>query len=151
MDLKDEGGKAALCEVFGLQRDRKDFTAAMATLERILNAGPDPDNALEANYRRGEILLLLDSEDEEVETWEAMAAMEPKLAQGVNTLLTSYDAGQQDALSSAARDLEKAARAHAGEVYPTAQVLDLELLYNNLRPFRTPCQFYVAALVLLGF
>ena len=56
--LKDEGGKAALWEVFGLQRDRKDFTAAMATLERILNAGPDPDTALEANYRRGEILLL---------------------------------------------------------------------------------------------
>ncbi|MEK7746643.1 MAG: tetratricopeptide repeat protein, partial [Elusimicrobiota bacterium] len=76
--VKDEGGKAALWEVFGLQRDRKDFTGAMATLERILNTGPDPDTALEANYRRGEILLLLNSKDEAVKTWEAMAAMEPK-------------------------------------------------------------------------
>jgi TolA-binding protein len=75
---KDESGRAALWEVFQLQKDRKDYNGAMSTLGKILSGDIDAQTTIEATYRRGEILLLTSQKDEAARTWETLLSMSPK-------------------------------------------------------------------------
>ncbi|MFA6029167.1 MAG: tetratricopeptide repeat protein [Elusimicrobiota bacterium] len=97
--LKDEAGKTALWEVYALQKDRKDYSGAMGTLERILSNAADPATAMQATYGRGEILLLMSQKDEAARTLESLLAMSPKnngyRLQGLIQLGELYE-GQQE-------------------------------------------------------
>ena len=74
----DKTAKAALWEVFGLQKDRKQYAAALETLGRILEGQPATEDLFEGSYRRGEIYVLMSRADDATRSWESVVALTPK-------------------------------------------------------------------------
>lgn len=76
---RTDGGKAALWELFAIQKDRKEYHAAMGTLSRIMDVSAgNPAEALEAAYRKGELFSIMGQPDEALRSWEEMVGMSPK-------------------------------------------------------------------------
>ncbi len=74
----DPSGQQALWEIFSIQKDRKDFDGALATLQQISDAAKvDSDAALEAAYRTGEIYSAMNRPDEAMNAWEKAKALKP--------------------------------------------------------------------------
>lgn len=73
----DQSGKDALWELVEVQKERKAFRAALDTLERILASG-DAESALEATFRKGDVLLMMDDREGAVAAWEGLKALSPK-------------------------------------------------------------------------
>ena len=74
----DKGAQAALWEIYSIQRDRKDFEAALSTLEQIRDgSAADSEAALEAGYRLGEIYHSMKRSDEAVAAWERLRLLKP--------------------------------------------------------------------------
>ncbi|OGR90391.1 MAG: hypothetical protein A3J74_00295 [Elusimicrobia bacterium RIFCSPHIGHO2_02_FULL_57_9] len=75
---EDPTSQSAQWEIFTIQKDRKDFDGALATLERIRSAAkPNSDVPLEAAYRSGEIYASMNQPDEALNSWEKLRAMKP--------------------------------------------------------------------------
>jgi len=117
----DEGGRAALWELFTIQKDRKEFPSAMGTLTRLLDAKPDPDTLLEASFRRGELLMLMNQPNDAVRAWEDLALLQPKensfRLQGLIKLGEIYEKGEEMAKAVGVYD-------ELSRYAPTAQVRD---------------------------
>ncbi len=74
----DASTEAAYWEIYAIQKDRKDFDGALATLQQITdNAKPGTDAPLEAAYRMGEIYQAQGRPDEAMTAWEKLQAMRP--------------------------------------------------------------------------
>ena len=73
----EPSGRDALWELVEVQKERKDFRAALDSLERITSGG-DNDAVLEGMFRKSEIYLMMDDRGEAVKTWEAMLPLAPK-------------------------------------------------------------------------
>jgi TolA-binding protein len=74
----DAQAQNALWETYQIQRDRKDFDGAVATLETIKNSGKaDGELALEVMYRISEVNVAAGRPDEAQTTWDKMRAMKP--------------------------------------------------------------------------
>lgn len=74
----DAQAQNALWETYQIQRDRKDFDGAVATLETIKNSGKaDGELALEVMYRISEVNTAAGRPDEAQATWEKMRTMKP--------------------------------------------------------------------------
>lgn len=74
----DASAAAAYWEIFAIQKDRKDFEGALATLENIRdNAKVDSDTPLEATYRMGEIYTSMNRPDEAMNSWEKLRTLKP--------------------------------------------------------------------------
>ncbi|MBI5247701.1 MAG: tetratricopeptide repeat protein [Elusimicrobia bacterium] len=74
----DGQAQNALWETYQIQRDRKDFDGAIATLEQIKNSGKaDGELALEVMYRISEVNVAAGRPDEAQTTWDKMRAMKP--------------------------------------------------------------------------
>ncbi|MDE2292241.1 MAG: tetratricopeptide repeat protein, partial [Elusimicrobia bacterium] len=101
----DQGARDALWELLSIQKERKDFTGAMQTIDRILGANPDPATQMEGLYRKGEVYVLMDQKDDAVKTWEALIPMSPKSdpyrLQGLIQLGTEYE-NRKDAADAVA-------------------------------------------------
>ena len=75
---ENEGGRAALWEMFTIQKDRKDLPSAMATLSRISDCKSDPETLMEVVYRKGEMYLVMSDKPTAIETLEQLIPMSPK-------------------------------------------------------------------------
>ncbi len=74
----DASGQAALWEIFSIQKDRKDYDGALATLRQLSeSAKADSDVALEASYRMSEVYALMNRPDEAMNAWEKLRGMKP--------------------------------------------------------------------------
>lgn len=74
----DAQAQNALWETYQIQRDRKDYDGAVATLETIKNTGKaDGELALEVMYRISEVNTAAGRPDEAQTTWEQMRSMKP--------------------------------------------------------------------------
>lgn len=74
----DPTSASAKWEIFTIQKDRKDYDGALATLEQIRGAAkPNSDVPLEATYRMGEIYAGMNRPDEALNSWEKLRAMKP--------------------------------------------------------------------------
>ncbi|MCR4294211.1 MAG: tetratricopeptide repeat protein, partial [Elusimicrobia bacterium] len=74
----DAQAQNALWETYQIQRDRKDYDGAVATLETIKNTGKaDGELALEVMYRISEVNTAAGRPDEAQATWENMRTMKP--------------------------------------------------------------------------
>jgi TolA-binding protein len=78
----DPQAQSALWETFQIQKDRKDFDGAAATLAQI-RALPDatPDLAMETYYRESELRLSGGRPDLALSIWQKMAGMKPERSQ----------------------------------------------------------------------
>jgi len=74
----EQSGKDALWELVEVQKERKDFRAALATLERITAGGADNETVLEATFRKGDVLLMMDDREGAVLAWQEMLPLSPK-------------------------------------------------------------------------
>lgn len=105
MAAGDSSAKEALWELLAIQKERKDFGAALQTIERIVAAGADPETQIEAAYRKGEVLLMMDRRDEAMESWEGLVALSPKNSayrlQGLIQLGEEYEKRKEDCDASA--------------------------------------------------
>jgi TolA-binding protein len=78
----DAQAQNALWETYQIQKDRKDFDGAIATLAQIRSAPQaDPDLVFETYYRESEVRLSAGRPDEALAVWEKMRAMKPLGAQ----------------------------------------------------------------------
>lgn len=73
----DAQAQNALWETYQIQRDRKDFDGAIATLEHIRAGAKDPETAVEASYRISEVQTAAGRPDEAMATWEKMRGAKP--------------------------------------------------------------------------
>ncbi|MFA6317079.1 MAG: tetratricopeptide repeat protein [Elusimicrobiota bacterium] len=74
----DESGQNALWEIFTIQKDRKDYAAALATLEEIRDGSRSSSDApLEAIYRMGEIYQTLGRTEDARKSFESVRSMKP--------------------------------------------------------------------------
>ncbi|MBI5239171.1 MAG: tetratricopeptide repeat protein [Elusimicrobia bacterium] len=74
----DPLAQSALWEIFQLQKDRRDYEGALATLEQIEAAAkPGSDVAFETAYRMGEISLANNRPDEAMNMWIKLQGMRP--------------------------------------------------------------------------
>ena len=75
----EEGGKAALWELFAIQKDLHNFNEALSTIDRLSACqNAKKTDMLEAVYRKGELYQAMKQIDGAVETWERLLDMEPK-------------------------------------------------------------------------
>ncbi|PIR16030.1 MAG: hypothetical protein COV48_11140, partial [Elusimicrobia bacterium CG11_big_fil_rev_8_21_14_0_20_64_6] len=123
----DAQAQNAMWETYQIQRDRKDFDGAVATLEQIKNSGTaDGELALEVMYRISEVNMAAGRPDEAQTTWEKMRTMKPLNSafrlQGLAKLGEAYEkAGDaasaadvyEDYARAAPRDLAQKAAARA--------------------------------------
>jgi TolA-binding protein len=74
----DPMAQSALWEIFGLQKDRRDYEGALATLERIeAGAKPGSEVPFETAYRMGEIYLANNRPDEAMNMWVKLQGLRP--------------------------------------------------------------------------
>ena len=78
----DPQAQSALWETYQIQKDRKDFEGAVATLSRIRSAPKvDADLVMESWYRESEVRLSAGRPDEALLAWERMRGMKPSSSQ----------------------------------------------------------------------
>jgi len=74
----DPQAQSALWETYQIQRDRKDYEGAVATLSQIRSApNVDADLVMESYYRESEVRLTAGRPDESLSVWEKMRGMKP--------------------------------------------------------------------------
>jgi TolA-binding protein len=74
----DPQAQSALWETYQIQKDRKDFDGAVATLAQLrAMPGADADMSFETYYRESEVRLAAGRPDEALAVWEKMRAMKP--------------------------------------------------------------------------
>jgi len=74
----DPLAQSALWEIFSMQKDRRDFDGAIATLQQIQDhAQPGSDMPFEATYRMGEVYLASNRPDEAMNIWVRLQGMKP--------------------------------------------------------------------------
>lgn len=130
----DAQAQSALWETYQIQKDRKDFDGAVATLAQI-RAQPkaDADLAFETYYRESEVRLASGRPDEAMAVWEKMRAMKPLGSQyRLQALIKLGDAYEkagdpataadvyEDLARSAPKDTAKAAAARAAVLRKSA-------------------------------
>jgi len=78
----DPQAQSALWETYQIQKDRKDFEGAAATLSQIRSAPKvDADQVMESWYRESEVRLSAGRPDEALLVWERMRGMKPSGSQ----------------------------------------------------------------------
>ncbi|MEK7388880.1 MAG: tetratricopeptide repeat protein [Elusimicrobiota bacterium] len=74
----DAQAQNAMWETYQIQRDRKDFEGAIATLDQIKSAAPsDGELGMEVMYRISEVYTAAGRPDEALSTWQKMRSMRP--------------------------------------------------------------------------
>ncbi|MFI5363254.1 MAG: tetratricopeptide repeat protein [Elusimicrobiota bacterium] len=74
----DPQAQSALWETFQIEKDRKDFDGAIATLNQLRSAPKaDADLIFETYYRESEVRVASGRPDEALAVWEKMRAMSP--------------------------------------------------------------------------
>lgn len=74
----DAQAQSALWETYQIQKDRKDYEGAVATLAQLRSAkGVDPETVFETHYRESEVRLSEGRPDEALAVWEKMRGMRP--------------------------------------------------------------------------
>ncbi len=123
----DAQAQSALWETYQIQKDRKDFDGAVATLGQIRAAAKnDVETAFETYYRESEIRVSAGRPDEAIAVWEKIRAMRPLGSQfrlqSLIKLGEAYEkasdpasaaAVYEDLARSATKDTAKAAAARA--------------------------------------
>jgi len=75
----DSNALPALWEIFSLQKERRDYEGALATLQRIRDrAQPGSDTPLEATYRMAEIYQSMNRSEDAIGAWSKLQAMQPR-------------------------------------------------------------------------
>ncbi|MBI4371821.1 MAG: tetratricopeptide repeat protein [Elusimicrobia bacterium] len=111
----DPQAQSALWEIYQIQRDRKEFEGAVATLAQLrAGAASDAALALETYYREGEARLASGRPDEALLVWEKMRALRPADSQfrlqALVKLGEAYEkAGDAAAAAGVYEDLARAA------------------------------------------
>lgn len=112
----------ALWETYQIQKDRKDFDGAVATLESIRAQSKDAETQVEVLYRMSEVHLAAGRPDEAIATWERMRGAKPANSQfrlqALIKLGEQYEKAQDPA--SAAAVYEDLARSTGGEISKNA-------------------------------
>ncbi len=130
----DPQAQAALWETYQIQKDRKDFDSAVATLAQIRSAPKaDADLTFETYYRESEVRLAEGRPDEALTVWEKMRAMKPLGSQyrlqALIKLGEAYEKASdpasaagvyEDLARSATKDTAKAAAARAAVLRKSA-------------------------------
>lgn len=118
----DAQAQNALWETYQIQKDRKDFEGAVATLETIRAQSKDAETQLEVLYRMSEVHLSAGRPDEAIATWERMRGAKPAGSQfrlqALIKLGEQYEKAQDPA--SAAAVYEDLARSTRGEIAKNA-------------------------------
>lgn len=73
----DATSLSAQWEIFTTQKERKDYEAALGTLQSICDSNKGEGECLEAAYRMGEIYSDMSRPDEALNAWEKLRAMKP--------------------------------------------------------------------------
>ncbi|MBI3552052.1 MAG: tetratricopeptide repeat protein [Elusimicrobia bacterium] len=73
----DASACSAQWEILQLQKERKDYEGAIATLEAIRDGCKEGDAGVEAAYHMGEISQLMGRPDEAMNAWEKARGMKP--------------------------------------------------------------------------
>ncbi|MBI3548416.1 MAG: tetratricopeptide repeat protein [Elusimicrobia bacterium] len=77
-NIADPNAQSAMWEVFALQRDRKDYDAALDTLRRIADSSPNNNDVqLEATYDTAEIYAAMNRPDEAMNNLEKLRGLKP--------------------------------------------------------------------------
>jgi tetratricopeptide (TPR) repeat protein len=130
----DPQAQAALWETYQIQKDRKDFDGAVATLAQIRSAPKaDAEVQFETYYRESEVRLSAGRPDEAINVWEKMRGMKPLTSQyrlqALIKLGEAYEkAGDlataasvyEDLARSSTKDTSKAAAARAAVLRKSA-------------------------------
>jgi TolA-binding protein len=130
----DPLAQSALWEIFTLQKDRRDFEGALATLQKIQDhSQPGSDAAFETTYRMGEIYLTNNRPDEAMNMWVKLQGMKPvNNPFRINAMVQLGDAYEKasdnaraiavydDLARSASKDIAASARARAAALRQTA-------------------------------
>jgi TolA-binding protein len=78
----DGQAQSALWETYQIQKDRKDFDGAVATLSQLRSApGADSELTFETYYRESEVRIAAGRPDEALAVWEKMRGMKPANSQ----------------------------------------------------------------------
>ncbi|MBI4676005.1 MAG: tetratricopeptide repeat protein [Elusimicrobia bacterium] len=135
----DESGQNALWEIFTIQKDRKDFAAALSTLEEIRDGSKSSSDApLEAIYRMGEIYQTIGRAEDARKSFESMRSMQPAnnpfRLQALIRLGEAYEkSAEYDQAASAYEDVARSAgQPLAGQV--AAKAAQLRKLKSVRRP-----------------
>lgn len=112
----------ALWETFAIQKDRRDFDGALATLEKIREASKDAETQLETLYRMSEVHLSAGRPDEAIAVWERMRSAKPAGSQFRLQALIKLGEQYEKAAdpSGAAGVYEDLARSTGGEIAKNA-------------------------------
>jgi tetratricopeptide (TPR) repeat protein len=133
----DPQAQSALWETFQIQKDRKDFEGAVATLAQ-LRASPkaDADLTFETYYRESEVRLAGGRPDEAQAVWEKMRAMKPAGSQYRLQALIKLGEAYEKAgdPGSAAEVYEDLARSDAKNYGKAAAARAAELARPRARP-----------------
>jgi len=130
----DPQAQAALWETYQIQKDRKDFDGAAATLAQIRSAPKaDHDLVFETYYRESEVRIAAGRPDEALAVWEKMRTMKPlgaqfrlqaliKLGEAYEKAADPASAADvyEDLARSAPKDTAKAAAARAAALRKSA-------------------------------
>ncbi|MCX5794640.1 MAG: tetratricopeptide repeat protein [Elusimicrobia bacterium] len=74
----DPLAQSALWEIFSLQKDRRDYEGALATLQHIQDhAKPGSDTVFETTYRMGEVSSANNRPDEAMNMWVKLQGLKP--------------------------------------------------------------------------
>lgn len=102
---------------------------------------------------QGHVMAIVPPSADPAATWLApadLSAMDSATSALVIEFFKAFDDKDSTRFAKAAVALENALRTKGGAAYPSQALLDMELLYNRIRPFRTAWYLLVAALVLFG-
>ncbi|MBI2069717.1 MAG: tetratricopeptide repeat protein [Elusimicrobia bacterium] len=104
-----EDGTAALWELFGLQKEQKDYANALKTLEKIRSqAASNVEAVFESAYYTGEMHSFLGQQQQARLAWEQAASMKPSghayRLQSLAKLAEIYEGGAEWAKAAAAYD-----------------------------------------------
>ena len=130
----DPQAQSALWETYQIQKDRKDYEGAVATLGQLrAMPGADADLNFETYYRESEVRLSAGRPDEALAVWEKMRAMKPagsqyrlqaliKLGEAYEKASDPASAADvyEDLARSAPKDVAKSAAARAAVLRKSA-------------------------------
>ncbi|MDX6769584.1 MAG: tetratricopeptide repeat protein [Elusimicrobiota bacterium] len=118
----DAQAQNALWETYQIQKDRKDFDGAVATLENIRAQSKDPETGMEVLYRMTEVHLSAGRPDEAIATWERMREAKPAGSQfRLQALIKLGEAYEKASDPAAAAGVyEDLARSTGGEISKNA-------------------------------
>ena len=137
----DPNAQPALWEIFSLQKERRDYEGALATLQRIRDrAQPGSDTPLEATYRMAEVYQAMNRPEDAAGAWTKLQAMQPRnnafRLDALRQLGEAYEKAQD--LDRAAAVYDDLARNAAKEVARSASARAAALRQSRGGKGRTP-------------